>query len=346
MADQRREKKFNVLFDTIRNRELSDDVCFLCGSALDSKNRSDEHVIPKWIQKRYDLWNQHLTLLNGSKIPYRKLTIPCCSICNNDSLQPIETVMARAVESGPNDLRKLDPHIIFIWLGKIFYGLLHKELFLLFNRKISSEGNITTPELIHDFSLHHYFLQSIRVNMHFKNSFPASIFIFETKAPLESKYGWDFRDILETIFISVRMGNIGIIGVLQDGGAHEFMKDNLKEYFNIPLHPIQFLEISAGIGNQSFLLNRKPKYIISETEPIEVIQLPLGGLSSKPIFDDWNPKSYAKVLSMFTHIEFNQLFQPPDKIFTFLKNSDGSFNDIDLNKVPWPLPRNLRLQST
>ena len=48
--------------------------CFLCGK--DSAD-SLEHVFPAWLQRRFQLWDQQLNLLNGTPIPYRNLTVPC-----------------------------------------------------------------------------------------------------------------------------------------------------------------------------------------------------------------------------------------------------------------------------
>ncbi len=70
-------------------QELNDDCCFLCGALMDG-SKSAEHVFPKWLQNRYDLWNQKIELLNGSLMPYRQLTIPCCEKCNNEHLSSLE----------------------------------------------------------------------------------------------------------------------------------------------------------------------------------------------------------------------------------------------------------------
>lgn len=63
------------------------DTCFVCGDFADS----DEHIIPKWIQRRYDLWNQKIRLPNDTTIAYRQLKIPCCKDCNNNVLSRLET---------------------------------------------------------------------------------------------------------------------------------------------------------------------------------------------------------------------------------------------------------------
>src|SRR5262249_35334617 len=71
------------------------ETCFLCACALNNANRSDEHVIPRWLQREFNLWDQRLTLLNDTDIPYRQLTIPCCTRCNNETFAPLEAAFAR-----------------------------------------------------------------------------------------------------------------------------------------------------------------------------------------------------------------------------------------------------------
>lgn len=328
-----------MLYDTIKDRKLSNDACFLCGKTLNPHNRTDEHVIPRWAQARYELWNQELTLLNKTSIPYRQLTIPCCFECNNGALQPIENAMSEAVLGGPQAVRELDRLVTFTWLGKIFYGLLHRELFLVFNREVPDEGTITSPRLLEEFTLHHYFLQNVRVPMKFEGDFPASIFIYEMKMPSEARHQWDFQDNLQTMFVSVRMGNVGIIGVLQDGGAQELMRGEFEKLVVHPLHPIQHIELSAIVCYKALLLNRTPKYIIGETDPIKVFQMPLAGLSNKPIFDEWDPETYAKVLGKLTGLPPERLYHPDRGTFTWLRNPDGTPNDLGFDDFPWPPSR-------
>jgi hypothetical protein len=42
--------------------------------------------------------------------------------------------MAEATLADPLAVRALGQTVLFNWLGKIFYGLMHRELFLAFDR--------------------------------------------------------------------------------------------------------------------------------------------------------------------------------------------------------------------
>ena len=67
--------------------------CFACGGKAD--DGVGEHVIPRWVQRRFDLSSKLLTLINGTRIPYRQLTVPCCLSCNNGFLREIENGVVR-----------------------------------------------------------------------------------------------------------------------------------------------------------------------------------------------------------------------------------------------------------
>lgn len=97
---------------------LDDSHCFLCGSPVSGETKTREHVFPDWLLNRYNLHNRTITLLNGTHIPYRNLTIPCCDTCNKELLSRIENQVARATLD-PKDFLQLDEKLVFQWLSKI-----------------------------------------------------------------------------------------------------------------------------------------------------------------------------------------------------------------------------------
>jgi hypothetical protein len=328
----------NNFFDAVLKRKFGLSTCFLCGCRLGRKNRADEHVIPKWIQRKYKLANQQLYLLNGTTIPYRQLTIPCCFTCNNKHLQPLEKRMSLAVAKGVAAVRAFDRHELFLWLGKMFYGLLYRELFLPWDRAGNTNAKITSKTLLKLYEMHHLFLQSIRVPMRFIDFCPASILIVSTQEPDDIRLCWDFRDELKTICIACRMGTVGIVGVLQDGEAQRSLFPLMKLQRR-KLHPIQFTEVFAQVSYKAMLFNRTPKYIIAEGDPKTVIQMPLGGLSGKPLYNDWNPYHYAKILCQITGIPMKHLFHSPDQVMTWLRNPDGTAKSLPIKRYPIQLPQ-------
>ena len=322
----------NALFHTIRDRQFGKSRCFLCGCRLNRHNRTREHVIPRWAQKRYALYDQQLTLLNDTRIRYRELTIPCCRECNSKHLKPIEDKVAEATRRGASAVASLSQLTLFLWLGKIFYGLLYKELLLLRDRTSKSKSTILNRKLLKHFDLHQVFMQAARLDMKFEPSLPASIFVFKMAPTRDKRLKWDFRDTPVLMAISCRMGNTGILAPLQDGGAQRDSKDVAwKRFHRLRLQPLHFAELTAAFFYSVRLMNRTPKFMIFHSTPILVIQNPLQGFSMKPIFDEWNQGEFAKVLSGVTGFPLESVFRPPTAVATWLHDKNGK---IKLMPVP------------
>jgi hypothetical protein len=63
-----------------------------------------EHIFPKWLQRKLELWDRELNLLNDTSIRYRNLTIPACILCNGVILSKLENAVAESrggADAGP-----------------------------------------------------------------------------------------------------------------------------------------------------------------------------------------------------------------------------------------------------
>ena len=325
-------EKLTGIFEQIEKHTYTPNKCFLCGCKLTTKNKTVEHVIPKWVQHQFKLWDQEVSLLNGTFIPYRLLTIPCCFKCNNIYLKPFEDKVYAAFQKGYDVFRQLDKEIVFYWLGKIYFGLMYRELFLNVDRMDPTKGTITTPEYLKSFYSHFLFLQGIRNRHSFKDFFPASIYYFKTQKPREIEKQWDFVDNHNTLFIAIRLGEIGIISPLQDGEATKQLESLLDEHRDIDLHPLQFREMTARILYKRLLMNRTPKFInVQHGRKSETIMMPLQGMSAKPIFNDWDNDVYAAILSKITGVPLEICQPQKGKYWTWLKDEHGKSLFIDVN---------------
>lgn len=319
----------------LRERAFDPSCCFLCANHFDDVHLTWEHVIPRWVQKRYNLWDQRLVLLNSTEIPYRLLTVPCCEDCNKHKLQPIESSMSSAVSKGSDAVGSLNPNTVFLWLGKIFYGILYREISLLLNRGSNDKITIATPELLREYEVHLFFLQQAREKVKLVDFTPGSIYTFKCQKLQDQKMQWDFCDNIETMFIAIRMGTVGIIAVLGDGGAQLIFQDEYREIIDLPLHPLQFRELCAHFSYRSSIATRTPKYITVEGAPHEVLQLPLAGLSAKPYFADWDQCVYGHYLAKYTGYPYDLVCPEPGKTMTWLHDESGAVRYIDFKKYPY-----------
>lgn len=302
--------------------------CFLCNADLTIPGGTDEHVIPKWAQRRYDLWNQGLNLLNGTWIRYSQLTVPCCSPCNSTHLSSIEDSFAQTVDQGRSAVAALGSTTHFLWLGKIFYGMLYKELMLLRDRADPGAGTIITEDFLRQYRSHRLFLQQARGMLELREFEPGSVFVFEAQQISDRKHIWDVADFVNGLVIGIRVGRVALIGALGDGGAQLAADSELYDkYRDLPLHPLQFRELVARISYRSTLATRVPKYITGPMEGgpgLKTYQLPLGGLSNKPFFEPWIAADYAQLLSGYTPLPIEELMPAPGMVRSWMEDEHGA----------------------
>jgi hypothetical protein len=228
-----------------RDMALDHDHCFLCGVELIAGNRTEEHVFPRWMQREYDLWTQRLTLLNGTTIQYRSLTIPCCEDCNTFWLSQIEDVVAPAFRAGPDAVRALDPSLLCLWLSKVYYGIHFKEIALPPDRRDPGGLTIGSPAALARFRELHLVMQAMRKRVLFGGP-PGSLRIFRAQVPGEARHRFDYKDLRDVPFLGLRAGATVVLGALLDWGA---MAGATAATFTaaeeLELHPSQSEEVAA-----------------------------------------------------------------------------------------------------
>jgi hypothetical protein len=307
-------------FDPFDKMQFSDTQCFLCGKFLiDGSTR--EHIFPRWLLHRFDLFDQRLNLINGTSIPYRHLTIPCCDECNSIYLSPIESIMQGALYEGPDRVQKVSPMTLYIWMGKIYYGLLFKDLSLLADRQDPAAGRLMNKETMENYRALHAFLQSSRMEIKFEGFFPGSIFVFELSLD-EDFPPFDYSDNPIGMTICIRMGNVGIITCLKDDGMiYSGLEQFYQKIREKRLNPIQFDELCAVVFYRAYSMIRSGKYVglTSEIQTPTIVRIP--GYSLKPYFDDWNYPILAQFLAEFWGkygIKYEEIYNPP-YLMTFLQ---------------------------
>ena len=228
----------------------------------------------------------------------------------------LENTIKIAHDEGFDKFTKLPMLTIYQWLSKIFYGLLFRELSLLQDRTDPSLGSILPEQVLREFATLHHFLQSVRLPFVFRGFQPWSIFLFRL-LDVGGEHIFDYQDFLNQMTFSIRMGEIGIIACLEDAGIHQTDMGSFAEKISsIALHPLQFGEFAAQVTYSRQTMTRTPTYIISQaqnaSEPTVVHLIPIMGLSTRALFDEWDTELYA----YFLHIYWNKFYEIPfDRIF-------------------------------
>lgn len=314
----------------MNKRSFMPDHCFVCDELLTQGNSTEEHIYPKWLQGKFNLYNQKISLLNGTFINYRNLKVPCCKSCNQKMSKAIEKPMERAVNGGYEEIISLNRKIVFQWLNKLSYGMLYKETMLLREQRNKESGTIVPQELLNELHMKYIFLISIIKNTDYFDD-PFSLLIFKLKPDEKTPY-WGFDSFFTPVFC-MRMNNIGIIAHLQDNQFNEdfFMEHKkMKDLLQTELHTMQFCEVCARFFYKSSLFIRNPGYIMvmdNDNKPKQIISQGISGLG----YNEWNQEEYAKVLLFFWKdfgIEFQDIYKGEEKVWTLLWDETGSFIEI------------------
>jgi hypothetical protein len=320
--------------------DTSNTCCFLCGN---NTRISKEHVFPKWLQNKHDLWDQKLILLNNSGITYKQLVIPCCEDCNTRHLSRLEGKIKNALDLGYLACLELTDLEILQWMGKLYLGTISKEVTLALDRQAGNGETIFPKELLDRYMILHLLLQSIRRPLTVSSAeLPYSVFVVNLLSS-EYKDTFYFRDSISHLVASFRSGSVGFIVAFEDGslGTETYGK-YLEDVAGRKLHPIQFDELYTKILYQNSLFIKAPKFIsiipMDETRPISISMLPFTGMSSLPLLEDWSQEEYAKGLSEVmqswvgeTAMADPSFFTRPNLVRTWLTDSNGNlafFNEL------------------
>ncbi|WP_339465489.1 hypothetical protein [Pseudomonas sp. EA_65y_Pfl2_P74] len=330
------------LYSAIRDHDFSESTCFLCGNHVENNQRSREHVFPKWLLRHFALRDRPLTLLNGTTVAYRNLVIPCCQTCNNEYLSNIEREVRERFLIGAAEVATMDRGRLLLWVLKIFYGLLYRELFLPIDRRNQAAGNILSADDMEQFQLLHFILQSCRVPMGFSvvdSDIPASIFVFDVQEPSNADLKFDYKDDVVNRTLYLRLGKVGILAAFDMGAQTPSGMEFFPRYQGRALHPLQFAELGANLFMKARVLNRTPKVMIGESPGrINFSVLPIAGLSSEPVFGAWEVEDMAEMLKSFLGCPLEVVMPVKGRRVTWLEDSDGSLQTISIDVPPWAAP--------
>ena len=200
-------------FTGLESIKYDNETCFICGRPAESV----EHIIPKWLQHKFDLWNKQLTLPNDTKITYRQLTVPACKKCNNEVYGGLEQRIHAGTETEAD---------IWRWANKIHFALTLKDNFWEWDRKNRTHkiGDVIAPDDPLELSRH--FLHCVSGDFKCDPDPYGSVFRFNFKEPQE----YNFIHLINSNSICISLGNRGYVVYVRDGQVMKTRKVIADEY--------------------------------------------------------------------------------------------------------------------
>lgn len=321
-----------TLYDPFEKMQFSDTNCFLCGTNITIYHRAP--VFGEWLQRKYNLENKELLLLDKSVTTFSQLTIPCCDRCHTHYLLPLEAEVEQAAAKGIDGIKALNKQKLFQWIGKMYYGTLVNELIKEADPLVMPQYAVSEdPKMLGKFRSFFQVLQSLRVPMVFSDFLPCSLFILEVN-PEQDDLPFEYQDELTTMAFSIKLGSVAIVCKLLDNGIIEKAMGKLYQVTQGQLlHPIQLAEFKARVFYAAYIFNVVPEYFIRPIKP-EDYHLVLDTLIddvTNEIFNPWEMVAYAHMLEEMLKpwgIREEEILKEPKQPISFLLDEQHAFKTV------------------
>ncbi|TQF11024.1 hypothetical protein FJV41_36345 [Myxococcus llanfairpwllgwyngyllgogerychwyrndrobwllllantysiliogogogochensis] len=243
------------------------DSCFICGISRSSgQSFNDEHILPRWLLRKFDLFQSTITLPNNTKLTYGKYTLPCCTSCNSIMGQTLENPIRELCEGGLERVgqffEKNGPTLLFCWLSLIFLKT-HLKDSTLYQTRDRRSGDLRRIGDAYDHTdLHHIHViaRSFHTQSTLRKEAFGSLLILPAKQASGSIQPFDFADLYISKSILLRINDFCLIAALDDScGALSLFMNDLKR-IRAPLEPAQLREIFAHISFISANLKERPLF--------------------------------------------------------------------------------------
>lgn len=238
--------------------------CFICGADPKVVTFNDEHVLPDWILRKYDLHSRLITLPNAVCLKYGQYKIPCCQSCNTRMSVTFEAPISQILEGGyeavVQHLQTQGPWLLFKWLTLIFLKTHLKDKFLRYHLD-ERKGRETIDQLYAWTELHH-------IHCVARSFFSGAVMddavlgsFYALPAKLSDHYeSFDYRDLHDGRTILLSLGNTCLIAVLNDAGIARHYFQSQFERITGPLSPIQLREVMGNMAYINTLIKTRPRY--------------------------------------------------------------------------------------
>lgn len=251
--------------DNFSKEIVRTDSCFICGVLRESgdKKFNDEHIIPKWLLRRFNLFNEKIRLPNNELVKYSSRTLPCCVECNNDLAKVYETPLGNILKPEYRDfmasVTQDDEKLIFKWLSLIFIKnhLKGKE------RRFELDRRIESPTIADTFDwgpMHHIWCVA---RSHYSQASIGEL-VYGTMIAIPvveegDSCSFDYMDSHSARVIAVKVGDYAIVAILDDAkffsSVYEDFIDKIK---GKQLSFIQLAEVVARMEAVNININNRP----------------------------------------------------------------------------------------
>jgi hypothetical protein len=318
--------------------------CFICGATPKKVLFNNEHILPDWILRRYDLHTRAIILPNGTPFRYGQFTIPCCVACNSrmgeEIENPIRAMFDRGYKYFCDEIEKEGPWGVFCWMARLFLKTHLKDNNLRFHLD-TRKGEMKIGELHSWEELHHIHCLSraFYTNCDIKAEALGSLYV----APAKSlPYGeqFDYCDLTFAQTMLLRIDEVAILIVLNDCLASITAIREMLDKITGPLSPLQLRELAVRMAAINARLVERPKFVSDINLLTEEYKIG-SQRANKYELGDMEATVFGNMMS---HICGAGVPNGPEKSeilkslktgnYTFLLDSEGAFAADHMDPIP------------
>ena len=298
---------------------FDDQFCFLTGDLTTEKMT----VYPQWLMDHFKFGTDRIEMMDKSKAyTYADLQLPCSPRVEK-AFEALEEKVQAAYQNGYEGIKTLEEEELFLWTGRMVYGMLYYEMRYESARMMRlREPFDLSPTLRERFGNLHLMMQSIVEPISFVGQKPWTIAVFPLKYSADI---FSYRDDTVNLLFQFGVNGFGLIACLQDNGIiGEKQKEILEKMDDHVLHPIQFEELFARFHYSDYILQYKPEYKIENTENgITIEAIPITANADRPVFGFWDDEVFAQLLTNYWSvygIQREDIIQFQKPFLSFLEN--------------------------
>ena len=249
------------------NRFIDDiclgDCCFICGAKPGQKPFNNEHILPEWLLRRYNLFAGTITLPNGNKVRYDRYTVPCCAECNSLMGTEIEAPISNAVNAGSEvfaDFIVKNCLLIFTWMGLIFLKthLKDRKFRVHLDQRMGDEKIADQYEWEY---LHHIhcIVRCFYTNREIQQEAIGSMLGLPVRAQA-SQEQFEFGDLYLAQSMFLQLDGMAILAVFNNSGAAMSWFWQKLEKITGPISELQLRENMVEFAYLNLLLKERPTF--------------------------------------------------------------------------------------
>lgn len=240
-------------------------ACFVCGVSPEEAEFNDEHIVPRWVLRRFGLFDKEITLPTGERRKYGGYRVQCCSKCNSLLGDQVETPVSQLLLGTYEEVchRLEEPHaeeLLFTWLSLLFLKIhlkdgkvpVHRDR----RRGTSVIGDAYEWEVLHHI---HAVARSPYTGARLHQGVVGSVCVYEVHTSGDREQ-YDYVNFTNEHTLAVQVGNIGIVAALTDAGAARIAWLKHLAAIDGPLNNIQLREVAAMLAVANANLVDRPVF--------------------------------------------------------------------------------------